>query len=148
MTTVVFRDGVMAADSRGNDTQVGACRLQKIFRKKFKGKEHLIGVCGFYEAALLFIDWYGTNNQAIFDRLGKLSSDDDFGVMIWTGRKLLYADRLMRINHCLEDYWAIGSGAGHAITALDCGKTAAQAVQMAIKRDIHSGGRIVTARLT
>lgn len=147
MTTLVFRDGIMAADSMGNATGVGRCRLQKLFRKRIKGKEHVVGVCGFYEAALLWLDWYGTRDKDTFDRLHKLSGDDDFAVLIWTGKKLLYTDRLMRINECHEEYWAEGTGAPHAITAMDCGKSAAQAVQMAIKRDIYSGGRIQTMQL-
>jgi hypothetical protein len=137
----------MASDSQGNDSGIGRCKLQKLFRKTIKKKEHLIGVCGFYEAALMFLDWYGTQRQDLFDRLNKLGESDDFGALIWTGRKLLYTDRFMRLNESHEDYYAMGSGAAHAITALDCGKSAVQAIQFAIKRDINSGGRIQSITL-
>jgi hypothetical protein len=134
MTCIAFRDGIMAADSLGNDDGIGKCRLQKLHRKRVKGKEHLIGVCGFFEAAMLFVDWYGGSDTAMFDRLSRLSTDDDFGVLIWTEVE--------------EDFYAIGSGAGYAMTAMECGKSARQAVQMAARRDISTGGRIVQASLT
>lgn len=147
MTTVAFRDGVMASDSRGVDSSVGIVKLQKLFRKKMKGKEHIIGVAGHWEAALLFVDWYGTNDTSLADRIGKLPADSSFDIMIWTGKKLLTSDAMMRLTEWNEDYYAIGSGGAYAITAMDCGKTAAQAIQMAMKRDIHTGGRVVTMRL-
>lgn len=41
------------------------------------------------------------------------------------------------------DYdWAIGSGTDHALTALDMGATAKQAVEIAMKRDTCTGGKI------
>jgi len=43
----------------------------------------------------------------------------------------------------LIDYsWAIGSGTDHALTALDMGATPRQAVEMAMKRDTCTGGKI------
>lgn len=43
--------------------------------------------------------------------------------------------------------YAIGSGADHAITAMDMGATAYQAVQMAAKRDTCTGGTIRTVTI-
>ena len=37
---------------------------------------------------------------------------------------------------------ASGSGQDHAMTAMDLGYSAKQAVEMAIKRDCHSGGKV------
>jgi len=44
----------------------------------------------------------------------------------------------------LDSIYAIGSGADHALTAMDMGATASQAVQMAAKRDTGTGGTIRT----
>jgi len=38
--------------------------------------------------------------------------------------------------------WADGSGTDHALTALDMGAGAKKAVEMAIKRDVWSGGKV------
>lgn len=42
---------------------------------------------------------------------------------------------------------AIGSGDTYALTAMDCGCSAEEAVKMAIKRDIYSGGQIRTFKI-
>jgi hypothetical protein len=147
MTTVAFRDGVMAADSRGNDEHVGIVPIPKVFKKKIKGKEYIFGVAGYWEAAMMFIEWYRTRDNALHERLMKLTGDNDFDVLIWDGKKLMCADAFMYPVEVTEEYYAIGSGAAHAITAMDCGKSARQAVQMSMKRDPSTGGRIVSMRL-
>ncbi len=148
MTTVAFRDGTMAADSLANDDNVGAVKVQKIYRKKIKGKEYIFGIAGYLEAGQMFIEWFSTRDQSLMDRLTKLTEDDSFDVLIWNGKKLMIADQLMRLTEINDEYFAIGSGAPHAITAMDCGRSARQAVQMAMKRDINTGGRVVTMRLS
>ena len=45
------------------------------------------------------------------------------------------------------DSRAIGSGCEHAITAIDCGKTPAEAIKLAAKRDTYTGGKIRTQKL-
>ena len=137
----------MASDSRGHDGYIGTVKLQKLFKKQIKRKENVYGLAGFWEAGLLFMDWFESRDSALMTRLEKLSGETDFSVLIWDGKKLLHAGPFMRITPVNEEYYAAGSGACYAITALDCGKSAAQAVQMAIKRDPNSGGRIVTMRL-
>lgn len=142
MTTIAFRDGQMAGDSRFNCAE-GVTTGSKLFRKKVGKKEHLIGFAGDVYCAMVFIDWYGTDNKELLKQIHAMSHDD-FEVLIWDGRKLSSCNYLCRPLVLQEDYFAIGSGGPYAITAMDCGKTAAQAVQMAIKRDSNSGGRIIT----
>jgi hypothetical protein len=45
----------------------------------------------------------------------------------------------------VDSVYAIGCGSDHAITAMDMGATAYQAVQMAAKRDTGTGGTIRAA---
>lgn len=137
----------MASDSRYTDANVGITRGPKIFKKKVKVgrklQEHLIGICGDVYAALVFVDWYGTRDAELRKQLIAME-DDKFEVIIWDGKVLKAANYLLRFTEVHEPYYAIGSGAVHAITAMDCGKTAAQAVQMAAKRDCNTGGKVVT----
>lgn len=42
----------------------------------------------------------------------------------------------------VEEFYTLGSGGDHALTALDLGKTPKQAVQHAMTRDLFSGGKI------
>lgn len=147
MTTVAFRDGVLAGDSRYSETTVGATRGPKLFRKKVGKRDVLLGIAGGdIFAAMLFIDWYGTTNDSLYKTITALDGDA-FDILIWDGKKLFEANSCCRPCEIEEPYYAIGSGAVHAITAMDCGKSAAQAVQMAMKRDPATGGRIVTMTL-
>jgi len=41
-----------------------------------------------------------------------------------------------------DKVYSIGSGSDHALTAMDMGATAEKAVEMAMQRDICTGGRI------
>lgn len=149
MTTVAFRDGIMASDSRGVDVAIGITPMQKIFRKKVGKKEVLIGGCGWSPSILMFKNWYGTGDEKVLGKIQTLAvGAKEFTALIWDGKRLMSCDETCQMDEVLERYCAIGSGAAHAITAMDCGKSARQAVQMAIKRDINSGGRIVTARLS
>lgn len=147
MTTVAFKDGVMAGDSRGNDVNIGNIIIPKVFRKKIKGKTYLFGVAGYWEAALMFIEWYKTRDKELKERLMKLTSESSFDVLIWDGARLMYGDEFMYLTELTEPYYALGSGAAYAITAMDCGKSARQAVQMAMKRDPHTAGRVVSMKL-
>jgi ATP-dependent protease HslVU (ClpYQ) peptidase subunit len=145
MTTVAVRDGVMASDSRFVDNH-GITNGKKIFRKKIGKKEHLIGICGDVEAAMMFVDWYGSGDEKLLTLVR--SHAKDFGVLIWTGTKILACSQLCGLMEVEEEYYAVGSGSAYAITAMDCGKNAATAVKMAAKRDPNTGGRVVTASLT
>lgn len=141
MTTVAFKAGIMACDSRYSQTAVGATRGQKIFRKRVGRKEVLIGIAGDVFAAMLFVDWYGTADKDLQKSLVDMT-DDGFIALVWDGRKLFEANRYCRLCEVDEPYYAIGSGGVHAITAMDCGKTAVQSIQMAVRRDVYSGGRV------
>jgi len=148
MTTIAFRDGIMASDSRIVEYGIGITHGPKIFRKKVGRKEVLIGGAGYSPSIMMFLDWYGTNDKEGQHRIATLCiGDKDFEVMIWDGRRIMTCDEFCRLDEVPEKYYALGSGASNAITAMDCGKSAQQAVQMAIKRDMNSGGRVVTARL-
>lgn len=138
----------MASDSRMT-TGLGVSKMTKLYRVKVgkRKKEYLLGICGDVYAAMVFVDWFGKQDDKDLHKLLTGMTDDDFEVMIWDGKKLSTANRFCRVTEVEEGYYAVGSGSPHAITAMDCGKSAAQAIQMAIKRDPYSGGRIVTARI-
>lgn len=47
-----------------------------------------------------------------------------------------------------EEFYTIGSGGDHALSALDLGMTAKQAIQHAMTRDMNTGGKISQYDLT
>lgn len=71
----------------------------------------------------------------------------DAGAFIWDGKDLWEASfedgkEFWKVKLDTKKTYAIGSGSPHAITAMDCGLSAKDAVKMAMKRDSRTGGRI------
>lgn len=153
MTTIAFRDGIIAADSRLTyDTEHGGSRKHictKLYRKRItEGKKTfdvIIGTAGMSSPALVFIDWYGTG-KPIPDVL--LNIESDFTCLILRPDGLYEADQFCRPDRILEDFYAVGSGAKEAMTAMRCGKSAVEAVRLAAQSDPYTGGRIVSESLT
>jgi hypothetical protein len=138
MTTIVYANNEMAWDSR---TTAGPAIIRDDSQKK-----HVRGGVTFWMAGTVgdydefFEGWDRKQtrrelNVAAFALedgvLYRCGSDDDGS--IWTSRVLSPE--------------AIGSGSEHAITAIDCGLSAAQAVKMAAKRDTRTGGKIRSQKL-
>lgn len=146
MTTIAFRDGVMAADSQAT---VGNCitRTTKLYVKKAGRKPCLLGFCGDVTNARTFIDWYGSG-KALPDVLRTAPGEDEgFEVLVWDGQKLWVVCNDGRPVEVEDPYYAIGSGAPFALAAMDCGKSAKEAVRIACKRDIYSSAPIVAKSL-
>lgn len=140
MTTVAYRGGILAADSRATHGDAGATTATKLFRKRIGRREHLVGVAGDLYAALIFIDWYGTAETKRPEQFADLfDAGEDFGALIWDGKSLWECNRLCRMVRVEEPYFAVGSGAQFALAAMDCGKSAREAVRIACRRDNNSG---------
>ncbi|WP_223535675.1 proteasome subunit beta [Pseudomonas sp. GL-B-16] len=140
MTTIAYKDGVIAYDGRattGSGTIVyddldkcverdgvkfvlcgNTCGIHKLIEAYF-GESHT----SVNTDALIVVDgevWY-------------ISHDDDEGIE--------------KSQVLLDRPYALGSGSDHAYTAMDMGATAYQAVEMAAKRDTSTGGTIRTVLL-
>ena len=141
MTTVAFRDGVVAYDSRITaeglirDDAAEKCTLRNGVRFFFLG---------------------ATADNERFMALYFGGSDDfkDIGcsAVVVDGEKLLlvavaHETGMWRQPQRKDRYFSEGSGSDHAITAMDMGATAKEAVKWASKRDSCTGGRIRTFKL-
>jgi hypothetical protein len=142
LTTIAYRDGVLAADSLA-DGGSGKQVCQKLHRKQItegrKTFDVVIGICGEVFAALTFVDWYGTG-KPIPDTL--LNIHSDFNCLILRPDGLYEVDNHCRTDKILDDMFAIGTGAHAARAAMLCGKSAVEAVRVAARIDKNTGGRI------
>jgi hypothetical protein len=144
MTTVAFRDGIMVADTRGTHSDAGIMKCTKLFRKTFKAtarakpREHILGICGDVYAAMVFVNWYGSGKPRL-EMFDNMHESEEFGIMIWTGRKLFEVNRLCTPVEVEDRFHAIGSGAAYAIGAMASGKSALDAVRIACRYDGWSG---------
>jgi len=144
MTTVAYRGGIMAADSRVTyDSEAAGSRFfrtEKLFRK---GKD-IIGLAGESEPGLIFLDWYGSN-KAPPDAL--VDGGADFTALVLTRKGLFEYGKYCRGERVLEPFYAIGSGCKAALGAMHMGADAARAIRIACKVDTYSGTPIVVMKL-
>lgn len=134
MTTIVYRDGVIAVDSRstagGTITNDG--------RDKSRIENGVLFVtCGTAGDQDEIINAYNGDKFDNTAEIGALISDK--GKVYVAG--INKDDGFWKLD-ITDQYYSIGSGSDHAWTALDLGCTAAEAVKMAIK-PIWASGRIL-----
>lgn len=140
MTTIAYKDGVIAYDSR----QTQGTRIADDDREKLEVvngvKFVLTGAISDFPS--LIDCYFGIAKSGPIDAGGLVVDDRS----IWV------------IGHCDESgFWkeahshavpfATGSGAAHAITAMDMGGDAELAIAMAAKRDTGTGGRVRSFRI-
>ena len=156
MTTIVFKGGEMASDSRVSvDSDAGVIRTYsaaKLFRKTIQPTKRkllaggavkqipdgdaydvVIGLAGESTPGLVFLDWYGSG-----DPEPESISGADFTALILTPQGLFEADAYCRPEQVLDEFYAIGSGAAAAMGAMHHGATAQEAVEISCKIDIYS----------
>lgn len=139
MTTIAYRDGVLAADSRAADQTVKSYGIQKLYRLKKKGA--IIGTAGSIVKCQAFVKWYANKRH----RAPKLEDDDLSAIVLHRdGRVELFEDSVESIEWNPAEPLAVGTGAPAALAAMACGKTAAEAVEIACRIDPDSEGPVVS----
>lgn len=147
MTTIAYRDGIIAADSWATYGEEGSARrhtCKKLFRKTVtQGKKSfdvIIATAGESSPGMVFVDWYGTGKPVpdLFLHIG-----GDFTCLVLTPQGLFEYDVYCRGEQVMDDFYAVGSGAKVALGAMAAGKSAIEAVRIATRYDPYTGGRIV-----
>lgn len=147
VTTIAYKEGIVAADSRETyATEAGGSTTnlcEKLFRKRVSKRDVVIATAGGTYAGMLFVDWFGTG-KPVPDILSDLDLEEDFDVLILDRGKVYTCNHLCRPVEVCEPYYAIGSGRKGAWAAMDCGRTAREAVRIATLRDPYSAPPFVT----
>lgn len=140
MTTIAYKDGVIAYDSRiTNGTRIDYDDYEKCTEEN--GVQFLLSGST-ADFPKLIEAYFGAEHtdvdaQAIAVEAGTLwlvAHNDGTGA--WKTALLPEAP------------YALGSGSSHALTAMDMGASAYEAVEMAMKRDSCTGGKIRTLTIT
>lgn len=141
MTTIATDGKTMSSDSleTANDTITGSS-VQKMW-KLSDGR--IVGVAGDVAQIHRFLDWLDLDDEdrkpSRFKGMSALMLHPDGSVTMFEGDAGVFMPQ--------EIPAAIGTGYISALTALDMGADTAKAIQMAIKRDVMSGGKVQTLRL-
>ena len=143
MTTIAYKGGIIAYDSRlcDGDIIVDDSAVKHIE----KDSVHFFFAGSTSGEQFLINSYFSKETPKNYKSL-------DIIAIICDTKKLFRAS----FNEA-EGYWccperlgnpiSIGSGSPYALTAMDMGATAEQAVKMAMKRDMRTGGRIRVFKL-
>jgi len=143
MTTVVYRDGVLAADRQVTMGVTHVGKMRKVYRRPDGA---LIGGRGDTSLLVKFFDWFMAGEQGYRPRLKSAYADGDDAetqlIIVRPNGSVELHDSLGYTPIQKGKFFAIGSGAEVAYGALEMGATAVQAVRAAAKHDIHTGGGV------
>jgi len=136
LTTIAYKDGIVAYDSRA--TQGGQIATNKVNKLAKRGKD--------------WIAWAGTlgEGEKVLEALVQDVYPQDLGfgcgVAMLSGivhRVSLNNEELYKIPvETIGGTMACGSGGEYAYGAMDAGASAIEAVKIAIGRDVYSGGSV------
>lgn len=137
MTTIAWDGRTLASDSMTTGTFVMHNHV-----KILNVNGDLIGFAGGVQCGEAFFNWYKSGCPT-----EKPDLEDDFeGVVIRKGKCYFLAKTLVMVEVKTKKY-ALGAGAQFAMAALHCGKTAVEAVKVAIRLNHESGGKVVSLTL-
>lgn len=141
MTTVAFKRGVLAFDSKvtAGDLIFGSTSKGK------KTKKFIMAACGSVEDIAAFFDWMEAGGNQDDKRKFGLDREVDMDAIVINkkGSVTFYGSRLYP-HEMHSDIFAIGSGSHLAISAMAHGASASQAVRIASKYDVNTGGTVRT----
>ena len=141
MTTIAYKDGVIAYDSRQT-------RNDRIVSDNAPKCQVVSGVSFFLSGAVcdekaLIAAYFGTPSAVPVECSGYVVDGGNLMMVGHDDKTGIWKQELELTN---PD--AIGSGAAYALAAMDMGASAEGAVRAAMKRDIYTGGEIRLFRLT
>lgn len=155
MTTIAVKDGVMVGDGR---CSLGSTVIKDDMVKVFWINNHLMGGAGRARSISTFAQWlqkhtdYTIVNQEVGDLVDLippvLQDDEEFTALVLTpDKQVLMYDGNVALNLGQDVPASIGSGSVFALAAMDAGVSAEDAVKIAMKRDVYSGGEITVVQL-
>lgn len=155
MTTIAVKDGIMVGDGR---CSLGSTVIKDDMVKVFWINNHLMGGAGRARSISAFAQWlqkhtdYTIVNQEVGDLVDLippvLQDDEEFTALVLTpDKQVLVYDGNVALNLGQDVPASIGSGSVFALAAMDAGSSAEDAVKIAMKRDVYSGGEITVVQL-
>lgn len=136
MSTVAYRDGILAADSQATAGNI-ACRAEKIFALP----NCIVGGAGHLTAVIRFVEWMRAGQSA--KKKPDLDGDSLAAIVVWPDGRVEEWDGTLVPMPVFEQFTAVGSGRALAIGAMSMGASAVQAVEVAATWDVHTGGEVI-----
>lgn len=131
MTTIAFKDGVMASESCQSHNYID----QVVCRKIYVVKGDTIGLAGRLTDFPKFLKWYREERDGFDDISGSSLDIEEIQALVYSNGKLYEYDDSCIAIPMSGSIAAIGSGSGYAMAALIAGASAEEAVNIACKLD-------------
>jgi 20S proteasome alpha/beta subunit len=133
MTTIAYRDGVIAGDSMITEQGMVVGTMTKVGKKG----PILFGCAGDAAFAKAFLDWIHSGMKG---DCPTTTREDTQGIIAFDGHILSFMSH--GVDRMKADYYAVGSGQRAALGAMAAGAGAEQAVRAVCQFDCYSGGEI------
>ena len=147
MTTIVYKDGVMAADTQVTFGQSKILASKKI--KKINGC--LVGAAGQVNVCQEYMRWFKEKVPRVkISQLPKFMSAEstNFEILVINPKgEIWFQIGNNAPERIYGQYYGIGSGKPYAMTALHLGLDPKAAIRTAMKFDTGTGGQVHTLRL-
>jgi len=137
MTTIAYKDGIIAYDSR---MVCNGLIVDDLYEKEFFKDNIYIFYCGDVGDIEEF-------NEAVFSNANPSRELDCEALVVYSGKLYavdIFETRLRKAPLRLSCHTAIGSGSKLALAFMDTGMTAEEAVIATCKRDTQTGGVVRT----
>lgn len=149
MTTLVYRNGIIAADSQMTQIMSEISDDKKgEMQKLFMCDDAIIGICGEVFSAQAFVDLYkkSVRNKklSVTDNWAAMMEDEFEAIVVKENVVLIYNYLLTPIDITTKSFFAMGSGSDVAYGALYMGATAIEAVKAASERNAATGFQVVS----
>jgi hypothetical protein len=144
MTTIAFRDGIMAADSciTMSDESAGDYKGHTV--KLLECEYGICGLQGDSTPGMAFWHWWrhGMKDDALAERIR--ASGADFTALTLEKDGLYVWDSWLLPELVTDEFYAIGSGTKAALGALHMGASAVEAVQIACLIDPYTAAPVLS----
>ncbi len=143
MTTIAWDGKTLATDGRATTNDViESDNIKKLFKTKKRDSDYVsCAFCGSYVDALKILKWINEGRGDDFPEI-----DKEISVSIICVKRNNTLDIYRRENKGFplphKGLYTDGSGWELAMGAMEAGATAVEAVKIACRRDVHSGGKI------
>lgn len=145
MTTVAYRNGVIAADTGLTGGSLQDCEIDKIVKREDGAVAGAAGAAGEAWWIVAFLEWFKTSKGD-----APVSKDFNTGLIVDRRRKITLVesgDGVARPYQIRAKYYAIGSGRQIATGALFVGAHPIDAVKAAMAHDDGTYGKIETYKV-
>ena len=136
MTTIAYKDGVLASDRRATSGSEPPMTVDKLYQLN---NGAVLGFAGMLDEGFRVVDWI---NAGMYPDEKPKVQHSEFIYLTVDGP--FYMEKFLRLLPIVDPFFAIGSGAQYALGAMASGRSAAEAVEVASRFDPLTGNGVLS----